>query len=67
MKLRVSIPTYVYIVNEDDQGESYLLFPLPGQTITNPVPAGMTNRIPGTSGTRSSIGRCRVPEGASIS
>jgi tRNA A-37 threonylcarbamoyl transferase component Bud32 len=49
VKLRVSTPTYVYIVNEDDRGESYLLFPQPGQTITNPVPAGMTNRIPGTS------------------
>ena len=50
MKVRVSTPTYVYIVNEDDQGESYLLFPQPGQTIANPVPAGMTNRIPGTTG-----------------
>ncbi len=48
VKLRVSIPAYVYIVNEDDQGESYLLFPLPGQTITNPLPAGVSNRIPGT-------------------
>lgn len=50
VKLRVSRPTYVYIVNEDDQGESFLLFPQPGQTIANPVPAGTNNRIPGTSG-----------------
>jgi serine/threonine-protein kinase len=48
MKLRVSIPVYVYIVNEDDHGVSYLLFPLPGQAITNPLPAGISNRIPGT-------------------
>jgi Domain of unknown function (DUF4384) len=48
VKLRVSIPAYVYIVNEDDRGESYLLFPLPGQAITNPLPAGVSNRIPGT-------------------
>lgn len=48
VKLRVSIPAYVYIVNEDDQGESYLLFPLPGQAIANPLPAGTSNRIPGT-------------------
>src|SRR5262245_13057520 len=47
-KLRVSIPAYVYIVNEDDQGASYLLFPLPGQAVTNPLPAGISNRIPGT-------------------
>jgi serine/threonine protein kinase len=50
VKLRVSTPTYVYIVNEDDQGESYLLFPQPGQTIANPVPAGRIHRIPGTTG-----------------
>jgi hypothetical protein len=50
VRLRVSAPTYVYIVNEDDQGESFLLFPQPGQTIANPVPAGKTNRLPGTSG-----------------
>jgi hypothetical protein len=49
--LRVSVPAYVYIVNEDDQGESYLLFPLPGQAITNPLPSGITNRIPGTRDT----------------
>jgi eukaryotic-like serine/threonine-protein kinase len=48
VKLRVSIPAYVYIVNEDDQGVSYLLFPLPGQAITNPLPPNISNRIPGT-------------------
>ena len=50
MKLRVSVPAYVYIVNEDDQGEAYLLFPLPGQSVGNPLPAGTINRIPGTGG-----------------
>lgn len=48
VKLRVSVPAYIYIVNEDDNDEGYLLFPLPGQSIANPVPAGTTNRIPGT-------------------
>jgi hypothetical protein len=50
MRLRVSIPTYVYIVNEDDSGESYVLFPLPGQAVANPVAADTPNRIPGTKG-----------------
>ena len=50
VRLRVSTPTYVYIVNEDDRGESYLLFPQPGQTIANPLPAGKINRIPGPTG-----------------
>jgi hypothetical protein len=48
VKLRVTIPAYVYIVNEDDQGESFLLFPLPGQAVDNPIQAGAATRIPGT-------------------
>ena len=48
MKLRVSAPTYVYIVNEDDRGESFVLFPLPGQAVANPVAADTPIRIPGT-------------------
>jgi hypothetical protein len=50
VQARVSNPTYLYIVNEDDQGESYLLFPLPGQNVTNPLPAGRVNRLPGDQG-----------------
>jgi serine/threonine-protein kinase len=48
--VHVSLPAYVYIVNEDEQGESYLLFPLPGQSLTNPLPSGTANRLPGTQG-----------------
>lgn len=47
-RLRVSAPTYVYIVNEDDRGESFLLFPLPGQAVENPIGAGARIRVPGT-------------------
>src|SRR5207253_7965176 len=46
-KLRVSMPAYVYIVNEDDDGETFLLFPLPGQAVENPVAPGTPVRIPG--------------------
>jgi hypothetical protein len=48
-RVRVSVPAFVYIVNEDDQGDANLLFPLPGLSVTNPVSAGATNRIPGTA------------------
>ena len=49
MKLQVSTPTYIYIVNEDDQGGgSLLLFPLPGQAVANPIAAETTVRVPGT-------------------
>lgn len=48
MKLNVSAPTYVYVINEDDFDESYALFPLPGQAVANPVTAETPIRIPGT-------------------
>lgn len=41
------VPTYVYVVNEDDRGEAYLLFPLPGQQLANPLPPGARHAIPG--------------------
>jgi serine/threonine protein kinase len=46
LEVQVSAPVYMYIVNEDDHGESYLLFPLPG-LMKNPLPAGR-HRLPGT-------------------
>jgi hypothetical protein len=46
LQIQVSKPAHVYIVNEDDNGESYLLFPLPNQKIVNPIPAGRSVRLP---------------------
>jgi uncharacterized protein DUF4384 len=42
-----SVPTFVYIVNEDERGESLLLFPLTGQSVINPLAPGKTHRLPG--------------------
>jgi hypothetical protein len=50
MRLRVSAPTYIYVVNEPDRGESYMLFPLPGQAVENPLPAAASVRLPGVTG-----------------
>jgi hypothetical protein len=47
-KLHVSTPAFVYIVNEDDQGHTYLLFPLPGQAVDNPITPDTSTRVPGT-------------------
>lgn len=53
LEVRSSVPTYVYVVNEDDQGASFLLFPLPGQQLTNPLKPGERHEIPGiVNGTR---------------
>jgi len=37
----------VYVVNEDEKGESYLLFPIPGLALRNPLPPGQRHRLPG--------------------
>jgi serine/threonine-protein kinase len=46
IELQSSRPVHVYIVNQDERGESYLLFPLPNQTATNPLTAGTSHRLP---------------------
>ena len=46
MHIQVSQPAHVYVVNEDDKGESYLLFPLPNQDVSNPIPSGQSVRLP---------------------
>ena len=48
LTLRSSTAAYVYVVNQDEQGEAYLLFPLPGQSVTNPLPSNAVTRLPGT-------------------
>jgi serine/threonine protein kinase len=43
-----SQPVYVYIINRDETGQSFLLFPLPGFDPANPLSARQTARLPGT-------------------
>jgi serine/threonine protein kinase len=52
VEIQVSVPAHVYIVNEDERGESYLLYPLPGRETVNPIPAGKRVRLPGLEGGR---------------
>jgi len=40
----------VYVLNEDDQGHVYVLFPLPGLDLNNPLPPRVRHRLPGTRG-----------------
>jgi hypothetical protein len=42
----------VYVVNEDDHGEAYLLFPLPGQESSNLLSGGVAHELPGVRDTR---------------
>jgi hypothetical protein len=47
LQVTSSVPTHLYVVNEDDRGESFLLFPLPGLRTANPLPANTRHAIPG--------------------
>jgi hypothetical protein len=48
LQVELSAPAYVYVVNEDESGASYLLFPLPGLALSNPLQPGQRHRLPGT-------------------
>jgi serine/threonine protein kinase len=47
MRYRNRVPAHVYVINEDANGESYQLFPLPGSALRNPLPANIDIRLPG--------------------
>ncbi len=40
-------PVHVYVLNEDERGGRFLLFPLAGLDRANPLPAGVRHRLPG--------------------
>lgn len=48
LRLRVSEPAWVYVLNEDENGERYLLFPQPRLAVGNPVPPDSTLELPGS-------------------
>ncbi len=50
LQLRVSRPAYAYVLNEDERGERYLLFPQPAFDLANPLPADSALLLPGTIG-----------------
>jgi hypothetical protein len=47
LEVHASRPVHVYVVNEDERGASFLLFPLPGGMPSNPLAAG-PQRLPGS-------------------
>ncbi|MCK4414884.1 MAG: protein kinase, partial [Candidatus Eisenbacteria sp.] len=48
MELEGSEDLYVYVLNEDLEGNVFLLFPLADLDVENPLPSGSTHRLPGT-------------------
>ena len=52
LELRATRPVHAYVLNEDDRGERYLLFPQPMFDLGNPIPADTVVVLPGTIGGR---------------
>lgn len=50
MRIWASIPLYVYVLNRDEAGNEYVLFPLPGVEYPNPLPARRRVELPGRIG-----------------
>jgi hypothetical protein len=48
LEFKASVPLHVYVIDEDDNGHSYALFPLPGLEPRNPLAPGTTHVLPGS-------------------
>ncbi len=48
LEFQSSRTLHVYVLDRDERGEAFLLFPLPGDDVANPLPANQTVRLPGT-------------------
>lgn len=48
MRFEASQSVYVYVLNEDDLGEVFVLFPIRGVELRNPIQARVRHRLPGS-------------------
>jgi eukaryotic-like serine/threonine-protein kinase len=48
LELQASTSLHVYVIDEDDAGHAYALFPMSGLEPKNPLAAGRSHRLPGT-------------------
>jgi hypothetical protein len=47
LRLSAREPVYAYVLNEDERGDVYVLFPLRDRGASNPLAAGVPHRLPG--------------------
>jgi serine/threonine protein kinase len=48
LELETSQDIYAYVINRDQKGRYYLLFPLPGYDLQNPLAGNSDHRLPGS-------------------
>lgn len=53
LEIETSAPAHVYVLNEDQRGEVFALFPLRSRGAPNLLAAGVRHRLPGEEGGRS--------------
>jgi Protein kinase domain/Domain of unknown function (DUF4384) len=47
LRFRATEEVYLYVINQDAAGESFVLFPLRGGELQNPLPGGASYELPG--------------------
>lgn len=47
LELQTSVPAHVYVLDEDQRGQVFALFPMRSRGARNPVGAGIRHRLPG--------------------
>ena len=47
LEFEASEDLYLYVINEDEEGHAFALFPLPDLDLKNPLPAGKRHELPG--------------------
>lgn len=47
LEIESTTELHFYVLNQDDRGEAWILFPLQGQGLRNPLAAGQQHRLPG--------------------
>lgn len=47
MEVRGTEPMYLYVLDDDNEGSPFVLFPIPGLEATNPLKAGVRHQLPG--------------------
>ena len=63
LEFRTTRPTWVYVLDEDERGERYLLFPQPLFDTPNPLAADSSYRLPGPVGGRENAWTVTSPGG----
>jgi hypothetical protein len=63
LEVRATRPAWIYVLDEDEHGERYLLFPQPRFDVRNPVPADSMLVLPGTVGGKENAWTVTSPGG----